>query len=253
MAWSRVGNPGNVPDSTGYGSVGYSYNIGTYDVTNGQYVAFLNSNVPDGETADPLALYNSSMSDAIFGGITYNPGAASGSMYSVMGTNGQNPVNFVTWYDAIRFANWLNNGQVPGSTETGAYTLLGGTPTPLNGFITRNAGATIFLPSEDEWYKAAYYNPNTRSYYQYPTSSNTAPTASGATATPNSANYGNVVGHLTAVGAYTGTTSPDGAFDMGGRRFSMERSLDSVLSRGAGWCVQRSRTRHAIIVPHPHL
>ncbi len=92
--------------------------------------------------------------------------------------DGNHPVNYVTWYDAIRFANWLNNGQVPGSTETGAYTLLGGTPTPSNGnSITRNAGATVFLPSENEWYKAAYYNPATSSYFQYPTSSNTVPTA----------------------------------------------------------------------------
>ncbi len=116
------------------------------------------------------------MSDATYGGITYNAGAASGSKYSVIAGKGDNPVNFVTFYDTLRFANWLDNGQTPGSTETGAYTLLGGTPTPSNGnSITRNAGATVFLPSEDEWYKAAYYNPTTSSYFQYPTSSNTAP------------------------------------------------------------------------------
>ncbi len=73
---------------------------------------------------------------------------------------GDKPVNYVSWYDSIRFANWLNNGQGTGDTETGAYTLLGGTPTPSNGVsITRNAGATWFLPSEDEWYKAAYHQP----------------------------------------------------------------------------------------------
>ena len=212
IAWSPVGNPGNAPDTTGFGAVGYSYNIGTYDVTNSQYVEFLNSNVPNGETADPLALYNSSMSNATYGGITYNSGAASGSMYSVILGKGNNPVNVVTWYDAIRFANWLDNGQVGGSTETGAYTLLGGTPTPSNAAtITRNAGATVFLPSENEWYKAAYYNPATSSYFQYPTSSNTVPTATTPTSTPNSVNYGFAVGNLTAVGAYTGTTSPYGA------------------------------------------
>jgi formylglycine-generating enzyme len=224
MAWSYVGNPNNPADktvmttdgTTGYGSVPYAYNIGTYDVTNSQYVAFLNSNDPTG--ANPLALFNSYMSAPLFGGITYNSGAASGSKYSVIGSSGQNPVNDVTWYDAIRFANWLDNGQVPGMTETGAYTLLGGTPTPTNGLsITRNAGATVFLPSENEWYKAAYYNPATNSYFQYPTSSNTAPTASLPTATPNSANilFGGP-DNLTPVGAYTSTMSPYGAFDMGG-------------------------------------
>ena len=39
------------------------------------------------------------------------------------------PVNYVDFYDALRFANWMNNGQGNGDTETGAYTLLGGTPT----------------------------------------------------------------------------------------------------------------------------
>jgi formylglycine-generating enzyme required for sulfatase activity len=218
IQWSPVGNAGNANDpATGglYGGVGYDYNIGTYDVTNSQYVAFLNSNDPTG--ANTLRLYNTSMSLAPYGGINYNSGAASGSKYSVISGDGNHPVNFVLWYSAIRFANWLGNGQTPGSTETGAYTLLGGTPMPSNGnSITRNAGATIFLPSENEWYKAAYYNPATSSYYQYPTSSNTAPTASGPTSATNSANYNSVVGNLTAVGAYSGTTSPYGAYDMGG-------------------------------------
>ena len=82
-------------------------------------------------------------------------------------------MNFVSWYSAIRFANWMNNGQGSGNTETGSYTLLGGTPTPSNGNnITRNSGAMVVIPSKNEWYKAAYYNPNQRTYNLYPTSSN---------------------------------------------------------------------------------
>jgi formylglycine-generating enzyme required for sulfatase activity len=241
MAWSPVGNPGNAPDKNflgmgAFGAVAYNYRIGTYDVTNSQYVEFLNSNVPNGETADPLALYNSDMSNATYGGIAYNSGAASGSKYSVMGSNGQNPVNYVTWYDALRFANWLDNGQAPGSTETGAYTLLGGTPTPSNDSpadpITRNAGATIFLPNEDEWYKAAYYNPATKSYFPYPTSSDAAPTAISPTSTPNSANLYPGVGALTNVGAYTETTSPYGAYDMAGDVREWDETLISGSFRG---------------------
>jgi hypothetical protein len=236
IAWSPVGNPGNAPDpATGslYGAVGYSYNIGTYDVTNSQYVAFLNSNDPTG--LSPLQLYNSGMSNGKYGGITYNSGAANGSKYSAKSGNGNNPVNYVTWYDTLRFSNWLDNGQVPGSTETGAYTLLGGTPTPSNAStITRNTGATVFLPSENEWYKAAYYNPANSTYYQYPTSSNTAPTASFPISTPNSANINSVVGNLTAVGAYSGTTSPYGAFDMGGdvQQWNEALSISFVGYRG---------------------
>ena len=102
--WSPVGNPGNAADpATGslYGSVGYDYNIGTYDVTNSQYVEFLNSNDPTG--ASPLELYNSNMSNATYGGINYNSGAASGSKYSVISGKGDNPVNYVTFYDTLRF------------------------------------------------------------------------------------------------------------------------------------------------------
>jgi formylglycine-generating enzyme len=233
IAWTPVGNPGNAADTvvmndgtTGYGSVPYSFNIGTYDVTNSQYVAFLNSN--DRTGADPLGLYNSFMSSTPYGSINYNSVAANGSKYSVISGDGNHPVNYVSWYDAIRLANWLNNGQVPGSTETGAYTLLGGTPTPSNGnSITRNPGATVFLPSENEWYKAAYYNPATGSYFQYATSSNAAPTAGPPAGGSNSANYNKVVGNLTDVGAYTGTTSPYGAFDMGGDVFQWNEALMS--------------------------
>ncbi len=229
--WSPVGNPGNAADTavmqdgtTGYGSVAYNYNIGTYEVTNNQYVEFLNSNDPTG--ANTLALYSSLMSGANHGGINYNSGAASGSKYNFASGAGNHPVIYETWYDAIRFANWLNNGQTPGSTETGAYTLLGGKATTNANTITRNAGATVFLPSEDEWYKAAYYNPATSSYYLYPTSSNTLPTASNPTALPNHANFFHGgVGNLTDVGAYSGTTSPYGAFDMGGNVIEWNESL----------------------------
>jgi formylglycine-generating enzyme required for sulfatase activity len=171
-----------------------------------------------------------------YGGINYNSGAASGSKYSVISGDGNNPVNSVSWYDTIRFANWLNNGQGSGDTESGAYTLgaLDSFGNPINGdSITRNPGARVFLPSENEWYKAAYYDPITSSYYQYPTSSNAPPTASGPTPLPNHANFSpGGPGNLTDVGAYSGTTSPYGAFDVAGNVFQWNEALIAVGHRG---------------------
>jgi formylglycine-generating enzyme len=202
IATVPVGSPGNAPDlATGslYGAVPYNYRIGTYDVTNAQYAEFLNANDPTG--ADPLLLIPSLVDNlGPAGGINYNSGAASGSKYSVISGEGNHPVNYVNWYDAIRFANWLNNGQpvytteptaTNNATENGSYRLQRYLPTQYDDIsITRNPGATVFLPSENEWYKAAYYNLATSSYFRYPTSSNTAPTAEAPPGGNNSANYG---------------------------------------------------------------
>ena len=174
-----VGNAGNANDPlTGnlYGGVSYAYRIGTTEVTNAQYAAFLNEKAK----SDPLALYSTNMGSDARGGITRS-GVSGSYTYAPKTNMGDKPVNYVSWYDSIRFANWLNNGQGAGDTETGAYTLLGGTPTPSNGLsITRNAGATWFLPSENEWYKSAYHQPaaqggDTDNYWLYPTGSNTDP------------------------------------------------------------------------------
>ena len=188
-----------------YGAVPYSYQIGKYDVTNEQYGEFLNAVDPTGGNA--FELYHANML------IGFNLGAAAGSRYSVSASAARKPVQWVSIFDATRFANWLNNGQGSGDTETGAYTL------SLGGAAGRNEGATVFLPSEDEWYKAAYYNPTTSAYYQYGTGSNAMPSASAPTASPNSANYNNAAPGVTDVGAYTGSASYYGAFDMAGNVF----------------------------------
>jgi formylglycine-generating enzyme required for sulfatase activity len=236
MAWSPVGNAGNANDTAdgdlftdgiqNFGAVPYSYQIGTYDVTTGQYAEFLNIKDPSG--GNSLSLWNSIISNQTFGGVTFNAGNPVGNKYVPIAGRENHPVNAVTWFSAIRFANWLNNGQGNADTETGAYTL--GPLDPLgvpidSSIITRNAGATVFLPSEDEWYKAAYYNPATSSYFQFATSSNLTPIRTAPSPLPNHVNTDDIVGHPTDVGAYTGTTSPYGAFDMNGNVYQWNETL----------------------------
>ncbi|MBX7075532.1 MAG: formylglycine-generating enzyme family protein [Pirellulales bacterium] len=243
-----VGNAGNAADPlTGYGSVDYYYRIGTTEVTNAQYAEFLNAKA----ASDPLDLYDIFMGVSPTGGIVRS-GDFGNYTYSTMPNMGDKPVNNVSWYDAIRFANWLNNGQGAGDTETGAYTLLGGTPTPSNGnSITRNTGAIWFLPSEDEWYKAAYHQPaaqggDSDNYWLYPTASNTAPTVATADSVGNISNPGaNVANYrsgaiwngpeanVTTVGS-AGPLSDSfyGTADQGGNLWEWNESLIYGTNRG---------------------
>src|SRR5262245_61764617 len=149
-----IGNPGNAADpATGglYGSVAYTYNIGQTEVTNAQYAAFLNAKA----ATDTYSLYNTEMAGS-FGGIARS-GSPGSYTYSTISGRADNPVNFVSFWDSTRFANWLHNGQGNGDTEIGAYTL---TPGGISAnTITRNANWQWAVTSEDEWYKAAYHQP----------------------------------------------------------------------------------------------
>ncbi len=254
-----VGNAGNSPDqlytfanpdNLQFGTVAYDYRVGTTEVTNAQYAEFLNAKA----ASDPLALYSAVMGSSARGGIARS-GSDGSYTYAVKTNMGDKPVNFVSWYDAIRFANWLHNDQGTGDTETGAYTLLGGTPAPSNGAsITRNAGATWVLPSENEWYKAAYYQPSVQGgdsddYWLYPTASNTAPTIATADSVGNISNPGaNVAnydsgadwnsrnGNVTTVGS-AGLLSDSfyGTADQGGNVWEWnEALLDSFDSSSRG-------------------
>jgi formylglycine-generating enzyme required for sulfatase activity len=223
MDWTLVGDPGNDCDLQPqgcFGSVGYSYEIGIYEVTNAQYTEFLNAKA----AADPLGLYNTGMGFFEAGGIA-RAGAPGSYTYSAISGRENTPVSYVSFYDALRFANWMNNGQGSGDTETGAYTLLGGTATPSNENVTRNAGATIAVTNENEWFKAAYYAASSTSYFDYPAGSNTVPTCAAPTAAANSANCGGAVGNFTAVGSYPNSASPYGTFDQAGNGFEWNETL----------------------------
>jgi formylglycine-generating enzyme len=274
--WVTVGNPGNAADPMnssefpGIGSVAYAYRIGKYEVTNAQYTEFLNAVDPAG--TNTRALYNASMgSNANAGGINFVSGNTTGSKYVVQSGEGNHPVTFVSWYDAARMANWMHNGQGSGSTESGVYTLTGNTA--LSG--GRSANATVFIPTENEWYKAAYHQPAPNGgdqdhYWEYPTSKNNGPTSDQPPGDPsvsnNAANYcypdfthqpeadslatynnGYAVtgsldysssqNYLTDVGAYTDTHNFYGTFDQAGNVWEWSEPVSGaqVRARGGSW------------------
>jgi formylglycine-generating enzyme required for sulfatase activity len=200
-----IGNEGNSADSTGYGAVPYAYVIGKTEVTNAQYVAFLNATA---STVDTYQLYNAGMANmgGIGVGISQTGGNTVNISYTVTGGGENRPVAFVSWFDAARFANWLVNGQGDGSTETGSYTLIGAFS---GATVARNViNGGYYIPTENEWYKAAYYNPGTTAYSLFPNGQTTITTAD--------ANYANVGGTTTNVGNYSGVLSPYGTYDQGG-------------------------------------
>lgn len=102
-----IGDAGNSSDNrTGYGSVSYTYNIGKYEVTAGQYCAFLNAVAK----TDTYGLYNSSMWSNTYGCKIRQTGASGYYGYSVASDWANRPVNFVSFWDSCRLANWLGNG-----------------------------------------------------------------------------------------------------------------------------------------------
>lgn len=255
---SVVGSPtdGGTP-TTGFGpdgivgGVSYSYAIGAYEVTNAQYVDFLNHKAQ----SDPYGLYNPSMGSNARGGITQS-GVSGSFSYSLKPDMANKPVNFVGFFDAVRFTNWLNNGQSDGDTESGSYTLLGGIATPTNATtVIRNSDATWFLPTEDEWYKAAFYDPRTAAeggpagddhYWLYATASDSEPTQAtanlnGDISNPgaNVANWGNgadwngLDGNVATVGS-AGPLSASyyGTYDQSGSVYEWNESLISGSNRG---------------------
>jgi formylglycine-generating enzyme len=223
-----IGNAGNAADTryyeTGFGAVDYVYAIGKYEVTAGQYMAFLNAVA----TTDTYGLYNTSMTEQ-YGCQIERHGESGNYTYSVAADRAKRPVNYVSWGDAARFMNWLHNGQPTGAqgagtTEGGAYTLDGATTNDELMAVTRNADARYWIPTENEWYKAAYYDPNKSGgpgYWDYATGSDTTPSNQLTSPDPgNNANFrvrrGSpeyTVGDpywTTEVGAFTNSESPGG-------------------------------------------
>jgi hypothetical protein len=165
-----IGNPGNVADSTGdpnpAGAVSYSYRIGTYEIPED---AVRKANAQSVLEGNPL-------------GITLD-------------TRGPNkPATSLSWFEAAKFVNWLNTNT--GNTPAYKFDASGnfqlwqsGDPGYDAGNLFRNKLAHYFLPSDDEWYKAAFYDPIAGHYWDYPTGSDTAPTPVAFGTAPGTAVY----------------------------------------------------------------
>jgi formylglycine-generating enzyme required for sulfatase activity len=141
------------------GVVNYVYNISSVEVTNSQYVSFLNS-VATG-TAYPTNLYRTEMTSNDVGGILRSGDGTSESPYVYSAKNNmQNaPVVFVDYLSSLRFINWLSNGALSGdgaveSLEDGSYAIEGESLS-----VTKKRNRGYYLPTLNEWHKAAYYIP----------------------------------------------------------------------------------------------
>ncbi len=211
MEFVTIGNPGNAADTTGApnpaGAVGYTYGIGKFEVSE-----------------DMITKFN-----------------ASQSLQITTVTRGPNkPATSVSWNEAARFVNWLN-------TSTNGFAAYKFTTGGVNDHIAlwtasdtldydasnpyRSKRATYVIPSYNEWYKAAYYNPNDSTYYDYANGSNTRPTAVVGGTGSNTAVYwytGEAEPEVPADVSQAGGLSPYGVMGLGGN----VEEFDEVLYYG---------------------
>lgn len=226
----------NIPDTTGYGSVPYEYALTRFEITNREYATFLNHVA----RSDPFTLYDPNMaSDPAAGGIVQS-GIDGAYVYSTVPGFDNKPVAYVSYWDALRFANWTENGQPYGAsssitTENGAYPLTGADETSTSAG-PRNPGIAWWLPNENEWYKAAYYDDGL--YRDYPNGSS-SPMTCGAPSSPgfNLANCDLVLGGTSQIGSYPNSENPFRLLDMGGNISEWVESVPGpqAVRRGGSW------------------
>jgi hypothetical protein len=186
-----------------------------------------------------------------------------GGLFLTKDTRGTNkPASNISWNEAARFVNWLNTSS--GSPKAYKFALNPGDATytanaqanqnivawapsdpgydPSN--LYRNSLAAYWLPSADEWYKAAYYDPTTGTYFDYATGSNTAPANVDNGTAAGSAVYERPSGQGPADITDAGGLSPYGTMAQDGNVFEWNESdlnqpngpvTDNRILRGGYW------------------
>lgn len=217
IAFTTIGSTGNQADTTGTpnpaGSVDYIYRMGTFEISE-----------------DMINKAN----DAGGLGITHD-------------NRGPNkPATGITWFEAARFVNWLNDekGASPAYKFNGSTFELWQSGDAgydaTNPF--RNSDALYFLPSMDEWYKAAYFDPSTGGYFDFTTGSDTPPTTVPSGTAPDTAVFSGQPGPADIMDA--GGLSALGIMAMGGNAWEWEESEVDLLNdsvsaargiRGGDW------------------
>jgi formylglycine-generating enzyme len=205
----NIGHAGNTADSTSYGAVGYDYRIGKYEVTSGQWDSFVSL------AGTPIG----------------NPSEAYDTDIPNIGTNF--PVSGVSWYEAAQFCNYLTSG----NKIRGAYLFSGDNINPGDflgidrASAISNYGNVYLIPTEDEWYKAAYYKPDGSGYSLYANGLDTIPPAD------NGWNY-NVGEYKFAWTVGTGSQEQNGTYNMMGNLREWNETLDgSNRSIRGGACL----------------
>lgn len=205
IEFTTIGSPGNSAIDRGFGfsilddfppgSVSYTYRIGTYEISGDM--------INKANTLGGLGISHTNSNIVHL------------------------PATDISWFDAARFVNWLNtsSGYSPAYKFDGNGVFLSWDSSeagynPDN--LYRNSLARYVLPSLDEWYKAAYYDPVAEVYYLYPTGSNTKPDGIDNISTPGQdPNFDAVFNDGANIGRpnkidNVGISSPFGTFGQGG-------------------------------------